>query len=273
MNNNRANTSLCFPLSFLVSKLTLLNLLEILGVIFDKNFTFRSHISAVCSSCGICSVFAITWIWILQNYLQLPLCPVVLIITIHFCMVSLTLISLGFIGIDWPWWQSPPFTRSLPLCRSLQWLPVTFWILFKIELLPYKTLREKQPLYLHSMLTASIPSRSLRSNNDNSLSVPWVKTNTGARASHSCAPSLFGTTSRCLSFPPFQLLPLRNIWRHLSLTWPFLHRYWNARWPVDVMQLFPQFCCCTLIQLSRHWAWLRWGYWRDRSLIDWLICW
>ena len=64
-------------------------------------------------------------------------------------------------------------------------------MLFKINMLTYKTLREKQPVYLHSVLAASIPSRSLRSNNDNSLSVPRVKTNTGAGAFHSCAPSLW----------------------------------------------------------------------------------
>ena len=50
---------------------------------------------------------------------------------------------------------------------------------------------EKQPVYLHSVLAASIPSRSLRSNNDDSFSVPRVKTNTGARPFHSCAPSLW----------------------------------------------------------------------------------
>ena len=37
-----------------------------LGVVFDNNFSFRSHISAICSTCfttsGICSVFAITLI-------------------------------------------------------------------------------------------------------------------------------------------------------------------------------------------------------------------
>ena len=87
--------------------------------------------------------------------------------------------------------KSPPFTRSIPLLRSLHWLPVRFRILFKISLLTYKTLREKQPVYLHSMLAASIPSHSLRSNNDNSLPVPRVKTNTGARAFHSCALSLW----------------------------------------------------------------------------------
>ena len=33
-------------------------------------------------------------------------------------------------------------------------------------------------------------------------------------------PRFFGTTSHCLSVQPFQLLPSRNIWRHISLTCP-----------------------------------------------------
>ena len=52
----------------------------------------------------------------------------------------------------------PPFTCSIPLLRSLHWLPVRFRILFKINLLTYKTVREKQPVYLHSMLATLIPS-------------------------------------------------------------------------------------------------------------------
>ena len=89
--------------------------------------------------------------------------------------------------IDWPaWWQSSLFPRSVPLLRSRYWLPVRLRILFQIYLLTYKTLREKQPAYLHSMLTESFPSRSLRSSKGNSLSVPRVKTNTGARACHFC---------------------------------------------------------------------------------------
>ena len=87
--------------------------------------------------------------------------------------------------------KSVLFTRSIPLLRSLHWLPVRFRILFKTNLLTYKTLREKQPVYLHSMLAASIPSHSLRLNNDNRLSVRRDKINTGARAFHSCAPSLW----------------------------------------------------------------------------------
>ena len=89
--------------------------------------------------------------------------------------------------------KSPPFTRSLPLLRSHHWSPVRFRILFKIKLLTYKTLREKQPVYLHSMLAASLPSHLLRSNRGISMSVPRVKTNSGARAFHCCAPSLWNS--------------------------------------------------------------------------------
>ena len=100
-----------------------------------------------------------------------------------------------------------------------------------------------QPVYLHSMLAASLPSRSMRSNNDNSLSVPRVKTNTGARAFHSCAPSLWN------NLQPIKLLLLSNIWRHIYWTWPFPHRYRHAPWPVDVTKLFARFCCWTPIWL------------------------
>ena len=122
------------------------------------------------------------------------------------------------------------------------------------------------------MLATSIPSHSLRSNNDNSLSVPRVKTNTGARAFHSCAPSLWNNLPLSVHSAS-SVATFKNIWRHISLIWPFPHRYRHSPWSVDVTELFPRFCCWTLIWLSHHWAWLRRGYWRYRSLIDWLIDW
>ena len=99
-----------FPIELLCVKTNPANSARNLGVIFDNNFTFRSHISAVCSSCfttcGICGVFSITLIWIVQNYLQLLSCPVVSIIAIRFRMVLLTLTSQGFTmyRINWPTW-------------------------------------------------------------------------------------------------------------------------------------------------------------------------
>ena len=59
-----------------------------LEVIFDENFTFRLHISAVCSSYFYhiqnLRCFAITLIWVMQNYLQLLLCKSFLLL----CCVS-----------------------------------------------------------------------------------------------------------------------------------------------------------------------------------------
>ena len=83
--------------------------------------------------------------------------------------------------------KSPPFTRSVPLLRSLHWLPVKF----KICLLTYKALHEEQAVYLRSLIAISLPPRSLRSNRGITLSIPRIKTNTGARAFSSCVPSLW----------------------------------------------------------------------------------
>ena len=170
-----------------------------LGIIFDKNFTFRPHISVVGNSCFY-------HMWDLRHicrHLDLDNAKLLTTALVSSRLDYFNSLLYGIADTDFTRLQrvqnqlaclvtkSLPFTRSIPLLRSLHWLPVRFIILFKINLLTYKSLREKQPVYLHSMLAASIPSRSLRSNNDNSLSVPRVKTNTGARAFHSCTPSLW----------------------------------------------------------------------------------
>ena len=142
-----------------------------------------------------------------RNYLQLLLCPVVSIIAIHF-LYGITDIDLSRLQciqtrLACPVTKYPPFTRNAPLLRSLHWLPVRFRILFKVNLLAYKTLSEKQPVFLHSMLAVSLPSRSMRSNKDHSLSVPRVKTSTGARAFHSCAPYLLNNLAAISLFSRF----------------------------------------------------------------------
>ena len=43
---------------------------------------------------------------------------------------------------------------------------------------------------------------------------------------------------------------------HISLACPFSHGHQHAQRPIDVAELLHRFCCWTLIQLSRHWAWL-----------------
>ena len=119
----------------------------------------------------------------------------VLITVIHFCLGLQKLTSPNSKVI----WnrlarvvtKSPPFARSVPLLRCLHWLPVKYRVHFKISLLTYKALHEEQPVYLRSLIAISLPSRSLRSNRGITLSIPRIKTNTGARAFSSCAPSLW----------------------------------------------------------------------------------
>ena len=174
-----------------------------LGVNFDKNFTFRPHISAVCSSC----FYYMRFLWRIRRHLDMDSAKLLATALMSSHLDYCNLLLYGIADIDFTKLQrvqnwlaylvtkSPPHPRSLPLLCSLHWLPVRFRILSKINLLTYKTLHEKKPVCFHFMLAPSLPSCSLRSNNKNSLSVLRVKTNTGARAFHSCAPSLWDNLS------------------------------------------------------------------------------
>ena len=113
-NNSGANTPLCFPLTFSVSKLTLLNLLGILRVISDKNFIFHSHISAVCSSC----FYHMQDLRRIRHHLDLDsaklLATVPVSSRLDYCnsflygIADIDLTRLHSVyRIDWPtWWQS-----------------------------------------------------------------------------------------------------------------------------------------------------------------------
>ena len=120
--------------------------------------------------------------------------------------------------------KSSPCTCNLPLLRLIYWLSVSFRILFKINLLTYKTLHEKQPVYLHSMLAAPLPSHSLRSNNDNNLSVPRVKTNTGARGFNFCAPSLWNN----LPLSVHSAISVSTLNKHVKTS------LWLGLFPIDI---------------------------------------
>ena len=72
----------------------------------------------------------------------------------------------------------PRFSHSVPLLRSLHWLPVRYRIIFKICTMTCHALSSKQPAYLHSLLTPARQPRHLQSSNYNLLFVPSVKTKT-----------------------------------------------------------------------------------------------
>ena len=117
-----------------------------LGVIFDKNFTFCSHISVVCNSC----FYHMRDLRLIRRHLELDSAKLLATALVSSCLDYCNSLLYGIADVDLTRLQrvqnqlarlvtkSPPFTRSLPLLRSLHWLPVRFRILFKINLLTYK---------------------------------------------------------------------------------------------------------------------------------------
>ena len=97
--------------------------------------------------------------------------------------------------------------------------------------------------------------------------------NNQSNVSHCCLCNATYSIQAChyqCVHPP-QFPPSGNFSRRIFLTWPFPHRHQHARWPVDIVELLHRFCCWALIWMSCHWAWLCWGYRRNRNLVDWLI--
>ena len=168
-------------------------------MIFDKNFNFSSHISAICSSC----IYHIWDLCHIRRHVDLDsaklLANALVSRRLDYCNsllsgiaeTDLTKLQHVLNRLARVVTKSPPFTRSVPLLRSLHWLPVKYRVHYKICLLTYTALHEEQPIYLRSLIATSLSSRSLRSNRGITLSIPRIKTNTGARAFSSCALSLW----------------------------------------------------------------------------------
>ena len=110
-----------------------------LGVIFDNNFTFRSHISAVRSSC----FYHMRHLRRIRRHLDLDSAKLHATALVSNRPNYCNSLLYGIADIDLTRLQrvqnqltrlvtmSPPFTRSLPLLRSLHWLPARFRILFR----------------------------------------------------------------------------------------------------------------------------------------------
>ena len=135
-----------------------------LGEIFDKIFTFCSHISVVCSSC----FHHIQDLQRIHCYLDLDSAISIATALLSRLLQLLRLCTLSSIAdtnLDWVYnrsarvaTHSPPFTRSVPLLHSLHCLPVKFRISFKISLPAYKLITKIA--CLSSLRACSITSLS-----------------------------------------------------------------------------------------------------------------
>ena len=187
-------------------------------------YIYQQSVAHAFTICGICGIFAVTLIWIVQHYLQVLVCPVISIVVIHVCMVSLTMTSQGFniFRIDWPiWWQSLHHLREVFHCfvpvidrqlgseyysRSVCWSTKTC---VKNSLFNFTPCLLHHSHPVHWDRTTVIVSQSLGSRL------------TQLQELFTFVVHLFGTTCHCVSVQTFQLLRSRNIWRHISWTRPF----------------------------------------------------
>ena len=141
----------CWPIVkkwslFSVSKINPANSARNLGVIFDTNFTFRSPVSVVSTSC----FYHMRDLRRIRRHLDLDSAKLLATALVSSRFDYCNSLLYGIADIDLTRLQRvqnqlarlvtkcPPFTRSIPLLRSLHWLPVRFRKLFKINLLTYE---------------------------------------------------------------------------------------------------------------------------------------
>jgi len=190
-----------FPTRILSQSITPAASARNLGVTFDENFNFNRHISKTCRCC----FYHIRDLRRIRRYISLSVAKTIATALVSSRLDYCNSLLYNIAGKDITKLQrvqnclarvvtrSPRFSRSVPLLKSLHWLPVRYRIIFKICTIAYQALSFKQPAYLHSMLTPARNPRQLRSTSCNLLFIPRVKTNAGTRAFSVAAPTLWNS--------------------------------------------------------------------------------
>ena len=162
----------------LKTKLVLYNQLSQV-ILFDESFNFKQHISKTCRCCFYhirdlrrirrfvsLSVAKTTATALVSS--RLDYCNSLLYNTANKDIARLQRVQNCLARVVT---RSPRFSSSVPLLKSLHWLPVHYRNIFKICTISYQALASKQPTYINSMLTPARNSRELRSTSSNPLSL------------------------------------------------------------------------------------------------------
>ena len=91
--------------------------------------------------------------------------------------------------------NTPRYAHITPVMIELHWLPVKFRIILKFNLTTFKALRELALAYLSNLLIYKHSNYNLRSNNNNTLARPAVKSakTSGDRTFSVAAPDLWNS--------------------------------------------------------------------------------
>ena len=169
-----------------------------LGVFFDSSLNFRQHISQLSSSCfyhirdlkrirkslpqALAKQIAVALVTSKLDYCnsllhEIPAEDLQKLQRVQNCLARVVT-------------KAPRFRRSIPLLKSLHWLPIKFRIQFKICTFVFCCLNDGQSSYSSSLLFSADSVKHLRSNNTNKLKVPRIRTKFGARAFSVSGPTL-----------------------------------------------------------------------------------
>ena len=134
-----------------------------LGFTFDKNFNFRQHISQTCRCCFFYHIRDLPRI---RRYMSLfvakTIATALVSSRLDYCNSLLHNIAIKDITklqrvqncLARVVTRSPRFSRSVPLLKSLHWLPVRYRIIFKICTITF------QPNNLHIYIQCSLQQDS-----------------------------------------------------------------------------------------------------------------
>ena len=219
MNGNGAKNISMFPIELLGIETYPAKSARNLGVIFDKNFNFRSHIFAICSSC----IYHIRDLQRIRRHLDLDSAKLLAYALVSSHLDYCNLVLSGIAETDH---QAPMYLELSGLCGHKV---TTIYSQCSTAALPLlATSKIQSPfqdlvadLQSSSWGTTCLPSlldchfssiTFTESNRGISLSVPRIKTITGVRVFSSCTPSLWN------NLPPsvHSATSVANFKRHLK---------------------------------------------------------
>ncbi len=171
-----------------------------LGVLFDSNLSFESHVSSICKT----AFFHLKNISKLRPMLSTSnaemLIHAFMTSRLDYCNALLGGCSARLINklqlvqnaAATVLTRTRKYDHISPVLSTLHWLPIKHRIDFKILLITYKALNGLAPQYLSELLSHYIPSRPLRSQNSGHLIIPRIsKSTAGGRSFSYLAPKLW----------------------------------------------------------------------------------
>ena len=195
-----------------------------LGVIYDSNMSFGKHITHVCKS----SFYHIRNLKRIRKHLSLStaksIANALVCSRIDYCNSVLSGITDTDMGrlqrvqncLARVITRAPRFSPSIPLLKSLHWLPIRARINFKLGVTVYKCLAMHQPPYLSALLLNRDSGRNLRSDSQRRLVIPKIRSKTGSRAFSICAPAYWNSLPFAVRDAK-SLLSFKTLQKHIYL--------------------------------------------------------